>query len=159
MDQMQPNFDTTAGGFAIGGPSQQKLAQTVTVGRDGSLLGIYLPIIGCSSGALVIEIRELYGDEPGDVLLSQRQISAYQIPGIGPVFRYFWIGGFIPFSAGDRFAIVLKNPTGSCAIYRSPVGNSYSEGEGFFDSLPNQQGWIPLTNSLDIPFMTMMMLP
>ena len=58
IDQMQPLIDTTVGGLAIGGASHEKLAQTVTVAHDGRLRGVFLPI-GCDSGRLVVEIRNV----------------------------------------------------------------------------------------------------
>src|SRR6185503_2723590 len=48
VDQMQPVIDETVGPLAIGGASEQQLAQTVTVARGGHLRGVFLPI-GCDS--------------------------------------------------------------------------------------------------------------
>ena len=161
IDQMQPVVDDTVGGLAIGGASQQKLAQTVTVGLDGRLVGVFLPI-GCDSGRLVIEIRELDAEgKPSDVVLRRREFNAANISPIGPVFRFFPLR--VPLlSAGDRFAVVLQNPTGSCAIFSSPVGDSYAGGEGFFEALPNPPGWVPFSDTetrLDLPFITEVSLP
>ena len=161
IDQMQPLVDDSVGGLFIGGTSEQELAQTVTVGLDSDLLGIYLPI-GCESCQLIIEIRELIGDEPGNIVLRRRMITAANASPIGPVFRFFQIGGSLSFVAGDRFAVVLLNPKGSCGIYRSPTGDSYVGGEGFFQALPNLPGWVPFSateTQLDLPFIIDMRLP
>jgi hypothetical protein len=161
IDQMQPVVDTTVGGMAIGGGSAQQLAQTVTVGRDGKLVGLFLPI-GCDSGRLVIEIRNVDGDSPGTVLLYRRRIDAAQLSPIGPAFRLFRIDPGLPLAAGDRLAVVLRNPTGSCGMFQGPVGDAYAGGEGFFQALPNPPGWVPFSDTetrLDLPFMTLMRLP
>jgi hypothetical protein len=164
IDQMQPLIDTAVGGLAIGGASQEKLAQTVTVGRDGRLRGVFLPI-GCDSGRLVVEIRNVESSgAPGSVLLARRAFPAEQVTGFGPVFRYFRLGDDhdLLFVAGSRFAIVLRNPTGTCGILRGPVGDTYTGGSGFFGALPNPPGWVPFfptETRLDLPFMTVMKLP
>lgn len=161
-DQMQPSVDITVGGLAIGDTSEEQLAQTVTVGLDGWLEGVFLPIGGCDSGRLIIEIRTLDGDSPSDVVLRRRRFNAADVPQVGPVFRLFRMGGWLSFSAGDRFAIVLRNPTGSCGIFQGPEGDSYAGGQGFFQALPNPPGWVPFSATetrLDLPFMTLMRLP
>jgi hypothetical protein len=151
--------DSTVGGAAIGGASEQQLAQTVTVGLAGELVGVFLPI-GCDSGRLLIEIRTLDDGSPGDVVLGRRRFDAVDVPPIGPVFRLFRMGAGLSFAAGDRFAIVLRNREGSCGIFRGPVGDSYARGEGFFQALPNPPGWVPFSDTrLDLPFMTLTRLP
>ena len=164
IDQMQPLIDTTVGGLAIGGASHEKLAQTVTVGHDGRLRGVFLPI-GCDSGRLVVEIWNVEPNgAPGSLLIARRAFPAEQVTAIGPVFRYFNFeddhGLF--FFVGNRFAIVLRNPTGTCGIFRGPLGDTYTGGSGFFDALPNPPGWVPFSPTetrLDLPFMTVMRLP
>ncbi len=159
-DQMQPIVEPTIGAQVIGGESQQKLAQTLTVGLNGRLLGLLLPI-ACNSGVLVIEIRELDGDEPGDTVIGRREVPANRIPQPGQVFHFFSIGWPLPFAAGDRVAVVLQNPTGSCAIFSGPEGDSYAGGQGFFEALPNPPVWVPFFGtgtSLDLPFMALMRL-
>jgi len=161
IDQIQPDVDTTVGGVGIGGASAQQLAQTVTVGRDGKLVGIFLPI-GCDSGRLVIEILNVEGDGPGNTLLYRRRIDAPQLAPIGPVSRLFRIDPGLPLAAGDRLAVILRNPTGSCGLFQGPVGDAYAGGEGFFQALPNPPGWVPFSETeshLDLPFMTLIRLP
>jgi hypothetical protein len=171
VDQMQPLVDTSVGGMAIGGPSQEKLSQTVTVGHSGHLRGVFLPI-GCDSGRLIVEIRSVEpSGAPGIVLIARRAFPAEQVTVIGPLFRYFKFEDDddrdrdhdrdLTFLAGSRFAIVLRNPTGTCGIFRGPVGDTYTGGSGFFDALPNPPGWVPFSPTetrLDLPFMTVMNL-
>ena len=157
IDQMQAVIDSSVGGLAIGGNSDQRLAQTITVGVDGRLSGLMLPI-GCSSGRLILEIRDVVGGEPGPNVLARRRIRAERVPDLGATFQFFRIGGGgLFFMAGDQIALVLDNPTGSCGIFRGPVGDPYSAGEGFFEALPNPPGWVPFSETetrLDLPFMT-----
>lgn len=163
IDQMQPLVDTTVGGMAIGGPSQEKLAQTVTVGHSGHLRGVFLPI-GCDSGRLIVEIRSVEpSGAPGVVLIARRAFPAEQVTAISPVFRYFKLEDDhdLTFLAGSRFAIVLRNPIGTYGIFRGPSGDTYTGGSGFFDALPNPPGWVPFSSTetrLDLPFMTVMKL-
>jgi len=161
VDQLQPVIDDTVGPMAIGGASEQKLAQTVTVARAGRLRGIFLPI-SCDSGRLIIEIRNVdLSGAPGGVVLGRHAFGSEDITPVGPVFRFFRFGNDPDLSlvAGARFAIVLRNPTGSCGISRGPLGDAYTGGAGFFDARPNPSGWIPFSETetrLDLPFMAVM---
>jgi len=164
IDQMQPIIDETVGPLAIGGTSEQQLAQTVTVARDGHLRGVFLPV-SCDSGRLVIEIRNVdLAGAPGAVVLARHMFDSEDVTPVGPIFRYFKLGhdAGLSFAAGARFAIVLRNPTGSCGISRGPSLDSYIRGAGFFDARPNPPGWIPFSETetrVDLPFMTVMKLP
>jgi hypothetical protein len=162
LDQVQAVVDTSVGGLAIGGTSDQRLAQTVTVGIDGRLIGVMLPV-GCDSGRLVVEIRDVVGGEPGPTVLARRQVRADRVADVGAAFQFIRVfSGGVTFSAGDQFAIVLDNPSGSCGIFRGPVGDSYPGGEGFFEALPNPPGWVPFSDTetrLDLPFMTVVRTP
>jgi SAM-dependent methyltransferase len=119
--------------------------------------------IGCSSGRLVLEIRDVVGGEPGPNVLARGRIRAERVPDLGATFQFFRIGGGGLFlMAGDQIALVLDNPTGLCAIFRGPEGDSYSAGEGFFEALPNPPGWVPFSETetrLDLPFMTVVRVP
>ena len=55
LDQEQPIVDSGVA-LAIGGNSEQKLAQVVTVGVAGHLAEAWLPV-GCASGRLLLEIQ------------------------------------------------------------------------------------------------------
>jgi hypothetical protein len=161
LDQEQPVFDATASFYAIGGGSSQVLAQVVVAGVDGVLTEIELPV-GCDSGRLVVEIRELSGVEPAARALRRRPVSARMLPPTNPpVFRSFRFGRSLRFSAGDAFAIVLSNPSGSCGIPPGPIGDSYLPGQAFFEAAPNLPGWVPFSDTeerLDLPFRTLMLI-
>jgi len=162
IDQVQAVIDTSVGGLAIGGDSNQRLAQTMIAGIDGRLTGIMLPI-ACESGRLIVEIRDVVAGEPGPNVLSRRRFRAERIPDLGATFQFFRVrGGGLYLMAGDQFAIVLDNRAGSCGIFRGPVGDPYSAGEGFFEALPNPPGWVPFSETetrLDLPFMTVVRVP
>jgi len=162
LDQEQALFDATANFYAIGGAgSGQILAQTVVAGVDGVLTEIQLPIV-CDVGRLVIEIRELSGAEPAERALRRRTVPADMLPPTNPpVFRSFLLGRSLRFAAGDAFAIVLSNPSGSCGIPPGPIGDSYLPGQAFFEAAPNPPGWVPFSETevrLDLPFRTFMLI-
>src|SRR5262249_13510060 len=69
IDQQQPIIDSTAGGLAIGGSSEQKLAQVVTAGVSGFLTGIRLPV-SCGTGQLIVEIQGVDQDIPNGIVLT-----------------------------------------------------------------------------------------
>lgn len=163
LDQNQPNADTGIGGSAIGGPaSEQKLAQTVTVGRSGVLTEVRLPI-ACTNGTLVVEIQGVAKDgTPDGVVRARRAMAARLLPStFPPAFQTFRFGSKLEYSAGDRFSIVLRmnNPVAqSCGVFNGPSGDPYSRGEVFFDARPNQPGWIRTFNDRDLPFETLMLV-
>ena len=136
VDQTQPLFSEVP--LAIGGASEQKVAQTVTAGMDGPLAAIQIPV-GCDSGTLVVEIVALDGDRPGTRVLGRAEVPAVDLPA-PPDFRTVVLERPVRMSAGDRFAIVLRNPTGICGLLRGPDGDSYSRGEGYFDARPAAPG-------------------
>lgn len=149
IDQ-QSALEPMQGTFAIGGSSEQILAQVVTTGITGPLVGINVPVVG--SGDLLVEIQGVTGAEPdGSILLSQI------FPGPGPgsdTFVSFMFSTPISFSDGDLFAIVLSS-TGFLGMSMAPSGDTYIGGSAFFDSRPNQVGeWVPLGNPNDLAFQT-----
>ena len=139
--------------FAIGGSSEQILAQVVTTGITGPLVGINVPVVGL--GDLLVEIQGVMGHEPdGTIFLSQT------FPGPGPgsdTFVSLMFSTPMSFSDGDVFAIVLSS-TGSLGMSQAPSGDTYIGGSGFFDSRPNEEGvWVPLSdggNPDDLAFQT-----
>jgi hypothetical protein len=152
IDQMQPLTDAAAGTLAIGGASQQKLAQTLTVALDGEMTALFLPV-ACASGRLVVEVRDVVGGLPGPTVLRRRTVAAASLPPVGLRFRRIALGGGLAVAAGDQRAIVLSNPTGSCGLALSPGGDSYPGGQAFFDARPNPPGWVPVSPELDLAFM------
>ena len=127
--------------LAIGGSSEQKLAQVVTTGITAPLVGINVPVAGL--GDLLVEIQGVTGGEPdGTILLSQT------FSGLGPgpdTFVSLMFSTPLDFSDGDVFAIVLSS-TGTLGMSQATSGDSYIGGDGFFDSRPNPVGvWVPLS--------------
>ena len=143
LEPIQPIFNAEAPTQAIGGNSEQMLAQTFTVQRDGVITGVYLPI-GCSDGILAIEIRNVVDDIPGSTVISENSFEANEIRSDVGVFEQLHFPE-ISVTAGQRLSLVLKNDTGSCGISRGPEGDPYTGGEAWFDARPNAPGWRPLT--------------
>ena len=152
IDQQAP-LDPGQAQTVIGGNSDQILAQVVTTGITGPLVGINVPVAGF--GDLLVEIQGVTGAEPdGSIFLSQI------FPGPGPgsdTFVSFMFLTPISFSDGDVFAIVLSS-TGALGMSQAPIGDTYIGGSGFFDSRPNAVGvWVPLSvggNPDDLAFQT-----
>lgn len=158
IDQEQPAVDAAASTLAVGGPSEQKLAQTVTVGRAGRLAEVRFAI-GCADGVLEIEIQGVDGaGVPDGVPLLRRRVRADRLPAVVPAtFEALPLPRRLRIAPGDRLAVVLSNPTGSCGVARSPAGDLYAGGQAFFDARPNPPGWVPFTPSEpsdDLPFQT-----
>jgi hypothetical protein len=160
VDQEQP---VTAAGptYAVGGSSDQKLAQSFTVGLEGALTEIHLPV-SCSSGELIVEIQSLdSGGRP-----SGRTVASGRVPArdIGPPlsnFRPISLEEPLDVLPGQHYAIIISNPTGTCGMLQGPEGNSYGGGTGFFDARPNRPGWIGFKGGpgspdqpQDLPFKT-----
>jgi len=163
LDQQQPTIDSGVA-LAIGGESEQKLAQIVTAGVAGRLAEVWLPV-GCASGTLVLEIQGVTpGGEPDGVVLKKRTFQASHLPAVlPPVLQQFRLGPSLRLAAGDRFAIVVSNPTGSCGLSPGPPGDSYGGGEAFFDARPNPPGWELLilsgeVTTRDLAFQTFMVV-
>jgi hypothetical protein len=160
IDQLQPNIDTDSI-LAIGGSSEQKLAQTITVGIAGILKGIYLPI-NCADGRLKIAINDVVDGAPGTFEYTYNQVRPARITNQITTFRYFGLPGNLAVEVGDEYAIVIDNATGSCGISGSPTGDTYAGGGGFFDARPNPPGWVQFEETesrFDLPFMLLIKTP
>ena len=156
-DQRQDSVDTSVGGLAIGGGSNQTLAQVVTAGRSGNLYGVSFPL-ACDNGDLIVEIQNVTGGQPNGTVLTSQTIPAAWLPVVSPnwLFRTVRFTSQVFITAGTQFAIVLKNPTGSCGVFQGPIGDSYAGGEAFYDALPNGPGWVLNGARHDLPFETIM---
>jgi hypothetical protein len=158
---MQPDFDAEVGPLAVGGPSEQMLAQTLTATIGGRIIGVFLPI-ACSSGKLEVELRDVENGGPGSTILTTGSTGAAHLPPLGPYFRLLAVSGGPVVAPGDMYTLVLRNTEGSCGILRGPEGDSYPGGEGFFDARPNPPGWIPFSATetrLDLPFLMVVRTP
>jgi len=159
IDQQQPTIDASVGGLAIGGNSEQMLAQVVTAGISGKIAGVRFPV-ACESGDLVVQIQGVTAGQPNGVVLASQTVTAASLPSFAPnppSFRSLVFSAPATVTVGTQFAIVLKNTTGVCDVFQGPVGNPYAGGNGFYDARPNQVGvWEPLGGRADLPFQTLM---
>jgi hypothetical protein len=162
LDQEQPVV-SAAGGLAISGPSEQKLAQVYTAGRSGFLDRIELPI-GCSEGPgmLHVAIHEVApgGSLPGTPVGRHSRTGPFAARDAAgdPVFRSIPFGG-VRQRTGDLYAIVVTaDPDLECSWLSGPGGDPYPGGDGWFDARPNRPGWIELAfgpdDPADLPFRT-----
>ena len=158
IDQQQTLIDATEFTVAVGGFSEQKIAQTFTVGLDGRFAGVNFAI-GCGDGVLEVEIQgTLPTGEPDGVTLVRRSFRADSLPAVVPAsFEELRLPRRLAVAPGDQLAVVLSNPTGSCGVAASPDGDSYLAGRAYFDARPNPPGWLPffpLSPEDDLPFQT-----
>lgn len=140
LEPIQPVLVSSAPTHAIGGSSEQKLAQTFTISYNGTLTGVFLPL-NCSSGELNVEIRDITGDDPGTSVLSNQSFNADSIVTNVTVFKFFSLPD-LAVSNGDRLTLVVTNSSGTCGMSSGPIGDSYPDGEGFYDARPNAPGWV-----------------
>jgi hypothetical protein len=142
--------------LAVGGPSGQVLAQTLTAAIGGRLAEVRLPI-GCASGELVLQVKDVALDgKPGTTVLATRRYPADLFPAVVTVdFQSLPLGGRVGLTPGDRIALVLSNPTGSCGVYPG-VPSGYTDGDGWTQdpTFGWQQLLISGSSATDIGFQT-----
>jgi hypothetical protein len=155
LDQQSPaEVPPAPVSFAVGGPREQVVSQTVTVGIAGALRAIEVPI-GCTDGEVLLEIRDVDGlGQPGINVLTSESFPASDFPvAVTDSFQRLRLRGMpVRFSPGETFAISLSNSTGSCGIWPGPEGNPYAGGTGWADSNDGPIG--PLGTREDLPFRT-----
>jgi hypothetical protein len=140
--------------LAVGGSSQQRLAQTLTIEVGGRLAGVFLPI-SCANGKVLVEIRDVKGDLPGARILASQSVRAADLDA---PFRFTFVEmkSRLVFTAGSQVAIVVSNDSGSCGLAPAPVSVAYAGGRGSFEALPNPPGFIPFSDfpatADDLPF-------
>jgi hypothetical protein len=161
LDQAQPAIDPAAAStLAIGGASQQQIAQVITPGSSGWLTGVGLPVAG--SGTLLLRIEDVSGGRPNGIVLTQQSIDGSTLPDFfadPSGFRRLTFDAPLTIAAGDPFALVLSAPgapTDSFGLRESPAGNLYPSGDGYFHTFSDPAGiWSPLgPGFVDIPFQT-----
>jgi len=162
IDQRQIGIDLTTGTLAIGGGSDQKLAQVVTAGTSGLLTAVGIPLAG--NGTLDLEIQGVTAHQPNGNILAAQSFDGSAFPDFftdPQGFRRLELAQPIFFSAGTSFAFVLSAPGAqqgdSFGVLQGPVGDSYSGGDAFFDARPNAMGvWAPFSDfgRDDLPFET-----
>ena len=159
IDQQQPAMQTAGYTLAVGGNSQQKLAQVFTAGRSGSLTEVDIPI-GCTAGAdLVLSIENVTGGKPNGTVLTTQTFPTAGLP--LTTFRRFVFTAPVTVTAGTQYAVVIYSTglsvSNSCGIFQGPVGNPYAGGNMYFDSRPNAVGvWVCQCDfagsAFDLPF-------
>lgn len=154
----QFRVETTGGPTVVGGSSDQKLAQTFTATRDGYLRILSLPI-GCSpTASLTVTISDAPGGMPGTAVLSQQRVSGDVIGGFAlddddVGFRLIQFDRPARVLSGAQYSYILTASSGSCSVIPAEDGDTYSGGEGWFDSRPNPPGWIRIfPDQLDFAF-------
>ncbi len=170
LDQSSPADPSATFTYAVGGPSVQVLSQTLTVGLSGRLAEVRVPI-GCESGQVILQITDVDtstgvpGGLPGSSVLAERRYRANLFPEVVTAdFQSLSLGGRVGVTVGDRIAIVLSNPTGSCGVQPGPagpvVGDPYAGGTGWAEDTINVSP-VPLstgTGTDDLPFQTFVRL-
>ena len=140
--------------LAVGGGSQQRLAQTLTIEVGGKLAGVFLPI-SCANGKVQVELRDVKGDLPGTRILASQSVRAAELDA---PFRFTFVEmrSRLTFGAGDQVAIVVSNDNGSCGLAPAPASVAYAGGRGSFEALPNPPGFVPFSDfpgtADDLPF-------
>jgi len=162
LDQSQSLVDTNTGPNAIGGSSDQELAQVVTAGLSGSLTAVGLPVAG--SGTLLVQIEGVSGGIPNGTVLTSQTVAGSSLPDFAtdPTgFRFLELSQPVNFLAGDLYAIVLSAlspPSDSFGLLNGPLGNPYPGGDAVFSGLINPGTWYPLGNGrFDLPFESFVM--
>ena len=81
LDQSSPSQPPPANiSFAVGGLHHQVLSQTVTTGVSGRLRAVEVPI-GCESGRLILEIRDVDGNgQPGGTAIFTESYDIADFP-------------------------------------------------------------------------------
>ena len=156
IDQAQSTINQTIGANAVGGMYQQKLAQTITVGRTGLLTQVDLPAACNPQADLIISIEDVTDGTPNGTV---RFTQSFTHHASGPVLRSFELSKPVPIKAGEQIAIIITAAdSASCAMWQGPVGDSYPAGNGFFDARPNAPGWVCKCRfsgrPFDFPFQT-----
>jgi hypothetical protein len=145
-DQAQDRIVPAGETLALGGSSQQRLAQVLTVGRPGDLVGITLRV-ACADGGIDVDVQGVAADgRPDGTTVATGVMPAGTSPAPLQAGVWVWVAlrPALTVSAGDRVALVLSS-TGTCASLNAPVGDTYPGGDAWFDARPNPAGqWVPL---------------
>jgi len=158
VDQQQIVLDPNPfGTLAIGGDSEQKLAQVITVGKTGSLVEVRFPL-GCGPDAILrTEVQGVTDGLPNGrvIALQSTAGSILSWPEIGFVNSIIFTNPAYVV-AGSEIALVLSATRNSCGMWPGPVGNPYPGGDAYYDSRPNVPGvWVPMSyGRQDLVFQT-----
>ncbi len=145
VDQEQPIIDGASPTvFAIGGSSEQKLAQSFTVGATGLLTEVRFPVACSPTAELSVQLQGVSAGQPDGVALATQTVAGTALPGFGsepPTFRAIVFDEPAQVSAGSQYFVVLDATNDTCALVPGPVGDPYAGGNGYFASPPNV-GWV-----------------
>lgn len=135
----------TAGGAVV-------LAQVITAGVAGTLSGVRVPI-GCTSGALYVDVRDAFNGFPGNQILAtqffanaaaafpEHQWTTIPLP---PVFM----------RQGEQFTIVLLVADfGTCSVGTAEIGQTYGGGDLLSSPPWDQSTW--MITERDLAFETL----
>lgn len=157
IDQEQVNVDTTYT-FAIGGASEQKLAQVFTAARTGKLTHVTVPVECETAATLTVNIVKAPGGVPSGSILAQQVLAGSTFPAIVPSpavgFRIVRFDNPTAVFAGVQYAVTLEATGDSCGVFPGPAGDSYPGGTAYFDARPNPPGWVPMMPVTDLAFQT-----
>ena len=157
IDQEQVNVDTGST-YAVGGASEQKLAQVFTAGLSGKLTYVTVPVTCDPAATLTVTIEKTSGGVPIGSVLALETIAGSNFPTIVPSpavgFRIVRFSNPPAVTAGTSYAVVLEAGKDSCGLYHGPAGDTYGGGAAFFDARPNPPGWVAITPVLDLAFQT-----
>ncbi len=161
LDQSVIGFHETP--LAIGGSSEQMLAQTFVPGISGELSHLEL-VFSCSVdsvGLLTVAIERVDSDgQPNGDVLGSVSLDSSTLNMEPIFFREVIIPG-VNLIAGEKYAIVMSaDASASCASREGPCETcffNYPSGEAFFDARPNPPGWVAFfPQGMDLPFYTYM---
>ncbi|HKB79189.1 MAG TPA: hypothetical protein VKH35_05690 [Thermoanaerobaculia bacterium] len=146
LDQEQVNLDTSQV-LALGGSSAEKLAQVFTIGRDGFIADLTLPMTCEPAATVTVRIEQTSAGVPSGVSLGAEDVpgtvfTSVPTPAIG--FRIVEFRHPVRVSAGVQYALTLEAAGGSCGVWIGPVGHVVAGGSAFFDARPNPPGWLEL---------------
>ncbi|HEX7706589.1 MAG TPA: hypothetical protein VF701_09045 [Thermoanaerobaculia bacterium] len=160
IDQEQVNIDRRVT-LAVGGASEQKLAQVFKAGRDGYLRHVTFPLSCLPYAIVTVSLQKVADGLPSGVVLASEAVSGYLYPTIYPApgiaFRIVEFATPAHIYAGEEYAVVLEASGDTCNVWSAPAGDSYLSGRAYFDARPNAPGWVRLDNedpsgSDDLPF-------
>ena len=157
IDQEQVNVATSST-LAIGGKSEQKLAQVFTAGVTGKLTHVTVPVSCDPAATLSVRVEKAVGGAPGGTVLATEVLGGSLFPTIVPSpavgFRIVEFTSPPDVFTGTEYALVLEAGSDSCGLYVGPAGDTYTAGVAYFDARPNPPGWLAMIPVLDLAFQT-----
>jgi hypothetical protein len=155
LDQQQT--DATGAGADIS--STISLAQGFTPGITGQIdqVDLVLGKLNSPTAPLSIEIRDISGGIPGNVVLGSQSVPASSVL-VAPAFVQITFSPPASVSAGTQYAIVAHSATTSLNLYQwrengASSPNPYPGGVGFYANSPPPATWTA-SPTIDFAFKT-----